>query len=139
MKQAPLSSIMSTNVVVANDTHKLSQVIDLFSNFRVHHLPMVDDNNKLIGIISSNDLMKIFTNDKYNSLMNDLEVLDRHVKLSEIMTPAPRALSPESTVGDALDIFAEKKFLALPITRNNEVVGIISIKDVVDFLSAAAQ
>lgn len=135
MKQTPLSAIMSTNVVVANKFHNFSQVLELFSKFGVHHLPMVDGNNKLIGIISSNDFMKIFTNPSFAGMPINIDELDKKINLTDIMTPSPKSLSPSSTVGDALDVFSEKKFMALPITLDNEVVGIVSIKDIIDVLN----
>ena len=56
----PVSAIMTTGPVVANQFTTFSQVLRLFNEFPVHHLPVVDDNNKLIGIVSSNDFIKVF-------------------------------------------------------------------------------
>ena len=48
----PVSAIMTLKPVVATQFHNFSQVLRLFTEFPVHHIPIVYGNNKLIGIIS---------------------------------------------------------------------------------------
>lgn len=132
----PVSSIMTVNPVVANLFHNFSQVLRLFTEFPVHHLPIVDGNNKLIGIISSNDLPKVFMQlcKRTPAVAMDLETIDREINLKDIMTPAPITISSSDKISDAAKIFAEKKFLALPVVDNGTLVGIVSVKDVISNL-----
>ena len=133
----PVSAIMTLKPVVATQFHNFSQVLRLFTEFPVHHLPIVDGNNKLIGIISSNDLPKVFLNlsKRDEKVALDLDVIDAAINLADIMTPNPVTISSSDTIETAAKIFGDAKFLALPVVDNGELVGILSIKDVMSYMA----
>lgn len=135
--QKPVSAIMTASPVVANQFHNFSQVLRLFTEFPVHHLPIVDSNDKLIGIISSNDLPKVFTKlcARDTKIAMDLDVIDREINLTDIMTPNPITVSSSDPIGKAAQIFSERKFLALPVVDNGVLVGILSMKDVMRYVT----
>ncbi len=134
----PVSAIMTINPVVANQFHNFSQVLRLFTEFPVHHLPIMDSNNKLIGIISSNDLPKVFLqlSRREPKVMLDLDEIDKAINLTDIMTPNPITVSSSDTIESAAKLIASRKFLSLPVVDNGELVGIISIKDIVNYLAS---
>ncbi|MFN8287870.1 MAG: CBS domain-containing protein [Chitinophagales bacterium] len=136
MAYKPISIIMTTSPVVANPFNNFSQVLRLFTEFPIHHLPIVDVNNKLIGIVSSNDLPKVFLqlSKKDPKISLDLDVIDREINLPDIMTPNPITVSSTDTIDVVAKIFAAKKFLALPVVDNGILVGIVSLKDVVSIM-----
>lgn len=126
--------IMSSKVVCANSTNTLSQVLQLFTEFPMRHLPVVDSNDKLIGIISSNDILKLFNGEKFGSQTLNIEDLNNNVSITELMTPNPKTVKIDDTISLAASIFRERAFQALPVVNDdNEVVGIVSIKDVLDY------
>jgi len=133
----PVSSIMTVSPVVANSFHNFSQVLRLFTEFPVHHLPIVDGNNKLIGIISSNDLPKVFLqlSAKTDKIMLDLDAIDKGINLTDIMTHNPITVSSTASIASVARIFGEKKFMALPVVDGETLVGIVSIKDVMEYVS----
>ena len=133
----PVSAIMTLKPVVATQFHNFSQVLRLITEFPVHHLPIVDGNNKLIGIISSNDLPKVFLNlsKRDEKVALDLDVIDAAINLADIMTPNPVTISSSDTIETAAKIFGDAKFLALPVVDNGELVGILSIKDVMSYMA----
>jgi CBS domain-containing protein len=137
MFNQPVSTIMSISPVVGNPDTKFSHVLRLFTEFPVHHLPIVDNNNKLIGIVSSNDLSKVFLSlyGGQNSVPTSYDSLDAAIKISDIMTPNPVFITSGTTIDQAAKIFAEKKFLALPVVDNDQLIGIVSLKDVVGFIA----
>ncbi len=128
---------MTPRPVVGNLSNRFSQILQLFTEFPVHHLPIVDAENKLIGIVSSNDLAKVFLklgrSPKRISL--DIASIDAAISVSDIMTPYPVSVTPDTPLTKAVEIFSEKKFLALPVVENGELVGILSVKDVVSYLA----
>lgn len=133
-----VSAIMTINPVVANQFHNFSQVLRLFTEFPVHHLPIMDVNNKLIGIISSNDLPKVFLqlSRRDPKVMLDLDEIDKAINLPDIMTPNPITVSSSDSIEHAAQLIASRKFLSLPVVDNGELVGIISIKDIVNYLAS---
>ena len=126
-----VSSIMSGKVVVANQFHNFSQVLRLFSEFTVHHLPIVNGKNQIIGIISSNDIMRLFLLPKFKDTTLNPDSLDAAINLQDIMTPNPVVLSPDDTIEKAIAIFSDMKFHALPVVKDEQIVGILSVKDLV--------
>ena len=127
----PVSTVMSKSVVVANQFHNFSDVLELFSKHGMHHLPIVDGSNKIVGIISSNDLMKIFSDPKYRNLRLNIEEADKVINIVDIMTPDPVTISPKDTIKQAAKLFAEKRFLVVPVVENGEIMGILSVKDII--------
>ena len=133
----PVSAIMSINPVVANQFHNFSQVLRLFTEFPVHHLPIVDGRNNLLGIVSSNDLPKVFLElcNRSNKVTMDFDAIDKAINIADIMTKTPVSVSSNETIGNALKLFVDKKIMALPVVDNGELVGILSAKDVMAYIS----
>lgn len=54
--ETPLSSIMSTSLIVAHADYSLQEVETMMRQNKIHRLPVVDDENKMVGYISLSDL-----------------------------------------------------------------------------------
>lgn len=133
-KATPVKNIMTAEIVVANKFHNFSQVVRLFSEYPIHHLPVVGSNNKLEGIVSSNDIIKIFKNPKLHGKAIDLDTLDTEINLSDLMTANPVTINENDSVDHAAQIFRGRLFQALPVVNNEgELTGIVSLKDVLEF------
>ena len=128
---------MTASPVVANPSNKFSQVLRLFTEFPVHHLPIVDADSKLIGIVSSNDLPKVFLSmcNRPQPLQMTMETIDAEIKITELMTANPITISSSDPISKAAEIFASKRFMALPVVDNGVLLGIVSLKDVVGYLN----
>ena len=132
-----IATIMTASPVVANPSNKFSQVLRLFTEFPVHHLPIVDADSKLIGIVSSNDLPKVFLSmcNRPQPLQMTMETIDAEIKITELMTANPITISSSDPISKAAEIFASKRFMALPVVDNGVLLGIVSLKDVVGYLN----
>lgn len=132
-----IATIMTASPVVANPSNKFSQVLRLFTEFPVHHLPIVDADSKLIGIVSSNDLPKVFLSmcNRPQPLQMTMEAIDAEIKITELMTANPITISSSDPISKAAEIFASKRFMALPVVDNGVLLGIVSLKDVVGYLN----
>ena len=133
----PVSAIMTITPVVANVSTEFSKVVRLFTEFPVHHLPIVDEDNKLIGMVSSNDLPKVFLElcNRNPKIAMDFDAIDKAIVLSDIMTSDPVTVSSSETIGNAAKIFADKKFMALPVVDDGILIGILSVKDVLAYIA----
>ncbi len=133
----PVSAIMTITPVVANVSTEFSKVIRLFTEFPVHHLPIVDEFGRLIGIVSSNDLPKVFLNlcNRSEKIAMDFTEIDKAITVKDIMTSNPITITSSETIGNAAKIFADKKFLALPVVDNGVLIGILSVKDVLAYIA----
>jgi acetoin utilization protein AcuB len=135
-----ISTIMTASPVVGNPSNKFSQVLRLFTEFPVHHLPIVDETSKLIGIISSNDLPKVFLSlcNRPEPLKMTMDVFDQEIKITDLMTLDPVTINSTDPISKAAEIFASRKFMALPVVDNGVLLGIVSLKDVVAYLNYVA-
>jgi CBS domain-containing protein len=131
----PVSTVMTKSVVVANKFHNFSSVIELFSKYDMHHLPIVDADGKIIGIVSSNDLMKIFTDPKYKNITLNSDDADKLINIPDIMTPNVITVSPSDTLRHAARLFTDNRILAMPVLDNGQLVGIISVRDLVQLVA----
>ena len=133
-KREPVSHIMTKNVHtadLANDD--LHSVKDLIDNNKLRHVPITQNNN-LVGIISKTDINRL----TFSSLFEGQEQADEAVldmlKIEHVMSNNPKAISSDTTIRDAADIFATEEFHSLPVVDGNEVVGIVTTTDVIKYM-----
>lgn len=83
---------------------------------------VVDDAGSLVGIFGFRDAMA-------RAVAEQLDV--RTTPISEVMTPNPEAVSPDSTVLEALQIMHDQRFTTLPVCEEDgTVLGIVGVIDV---------
>jgi CBS domain-containing protein len=83
---------------------------------------LVLENGQLTGIFSERDFVRSIANSEH-SLLNTC--------VNEYMTKEVFYLGPENSIDDCMQLMTQKRIRHLPIIENNELVGLISIGDVV--------
>eukprot|EP01029_Cantina_marsupialis_P007539 TRINITY_DN184415_c1_g1_i1.p1 TRINITY_DN184415_c1_g1~~TRINITY_DN184415_c1_g1_i1.p1 ORF type:complete len:482 (+),score=148.37 TRINITY_DN184415_c1_g1_i1:1418-2863(+) len=108
---------MIIDPVTIKKTQTLQDAEDIMASYKISGVPVVDDENNLLGILTNRDMR--FTKD-YSQLVQDK------------MTPMPLVTGKEgTTLDEAADIMHQNKFEKLPIVdKNNKLVGLITIKDI---------
>lgn len=123
------SDFMTGAVIVANVNNTFDQIMEFFTTYKIQHLP-VADNDRLIGIISINDMLNFMS----GIIKEDVSIthynLNKRFKVSEVMTPDPITVQPDSSQKDVLEILAEGKFQAVPVVSEGIIQGIITNKDI---------
>ena len=132
-----LDEIMLPNLVVLKPTDTLDKVDELFKLYPFHHLPVVDDDMILMGMVSSTDLERVshgmsLFKQPHKPAHN--EALYRSVLVQEVMVDAVFQLSKKHTLGDAYTAFKKGRFRAIPIVEDGFLVGIITPLDLVRYL-----
>jgi CBS domain-containing protein len=79
--------------------------------------------------------MKIFTEPKFKSLSLNTDEADKVINISDIMTKDVVTISPNATIKEAAKIFTEGGFLAMPVVDNGQIVGILSVRDLVHVIA----
>ena len=109
----------------------LPEARQLLTEYHFRHLPVVDEENKLIGMISDRDLRSAYP----STVIADTDSGKAFKKVantsvSEIMSQNCSCLTMSSTLDDALMVFERDKVGALPVvTEDDEVIGIFSMRD----------
>ena len=120
----PLSSIMTRDVITANQTDSLAVARNIFLKNKVHHLPIVEGNS-LVGILTTYDLFKLNGASKGRNY-EDIEIRD-------VMTRHVATLEPEDKIGTAAELFLENLFHAVPIVKDGHLKGIVTSFDVIKY------
>ena len=119
-----VKDIMTADCIVVNEFSYLDQVFNLINEKGINHLPVVDDNKKLVGMISDRDLRNVADN------REDVPVFPR-LTISDIMTKNLETVKPEDTAIHAAKIINDHEFHSLPVVDDaNTLVGLLTIRDV---------
>ncbi|MDX6529681.1 MAG: hypothetical protein QOH41_1971 [Blastocatellia bacterium] len=118
-------SVLPTEDYVAVSPYTpLSQAIEAMKNDEGGCV-IVSDDGRVAGIFTERDLL--------NKIMG--EDVDLQSPISEWMQPVVETLSSEATIGDAVRLMNEKGFRNLPLVKNGELVGSISVFDIITYLA----
>ncbi|MDY6050403.1 MAG: IMP dehydrogenase [Corynebacterium sp.] len=109
---------MVTDPVTATPEMTIAEVDKICGAYHISGLPVVDKQNKLIGIITNRDM-------RFQA--------DMQAKVADIMTPMPLVVAHEGvTKEQAFDLLSHHRVEKLPIVReDNTLVGLITVKDFV--------
>ncbi len=131
-----VSEIMSRQVLVAHPNHEFLPLCRLFLLMNIHHLPVVDAEGNLIGMLSANDVLKALSFKLPTLTKVDEQTLNRQFSVLELMTPQPiQTISPEDSIATAARIFASRNINCLPVTEQDKVVGVVTSRDIVKWVS----
>ena len=126
-----ISDYMTANPLTISAETLLPDARQLLTDYHFRHLPVVDEKNRLIGVISDRDLRSAYP----STILSDSE-RDKafrkveKVSVGEIMSQNCSCLTLDATLDDALMVFERDKVGALPVvTEEDEVVGIFSMRD----------
>lgn len=133
---APVSSIMTSKLITVNPKDKLADVKAIFDKNRIHHIPVVR-HKKIVGLISKTDLLFFLkgavseeSNERY---LNDIRL--KNYFAEDIMTKGLAKLESTSRISVALEVFKENLFHAIPVVDEEELVGIVTVYDIITELS----
>jgi len=129
----PVSAIMTRTLVIIRPEDTIDRIHDLFEHNHFHHLPVVD-HNRLVGIISKTDYLKI-RHMLANTWSGETICQDMYKDMcaGDIMSHEPLMIEPSDTIGLAADIFRANALHALPVVEDGELVGIVTSHDLLTY------
>jgi len=132
LNKVKIHEIMTTPAISLNFEKPFQEVIKIFQNQRIRHLPLVDKNQEVVGIISQRDLYKLQPPHKNEEgqWVYDLDVMDEFI-LGRVMTPNPFTLPTQSLLAEAISCMVEQKYGCIPIVDDQKkLCGIITQYDI---------
>lgn len=144
---------MTFHAVAASPTDTVRDAMEMMVHNRVAALPVVDDANRCVGILSASDLLEmarergeeIESFRTTEGLVHELLVehfehadfSDRMVR--DTMTPTPIEVAPEETLVEAARIMVRNNIHHLAVTeRKHQFLGILSTMDVLRSLAESS-
>ncbi|MGX1024990.1 CBS domain-containing protein [Flavobacterium sp. CS20] len=128
-----ISKIMTKNLVKLNLDDSLSKAEALFKKNKIKHLPVVKG-DKIVGMLSYSDLLRISFADATDESGNYVEstVYDMF-SLEQVMTHKVICVNSDDSIKDVAEILAREHFHALPVIEHDELIGIITSTDIINF------
>ena len=104
---------------------------------RIRHLPVVDGERGLVGIVTDRDLRHVLFDPMVQARAGHLADLLKTVTVRDVMTRAVVTTRPEMPLREAARLMHERKVGALPVVARGRIVGILSETDVLKTFSQA--
>jgi acetoin utilization protein AcuB len=100
----------------------------------IRHLPVVDKNNKLVGIVTDRDIRQAAPSDATLLSVQELNYLLGKLKVSAFMTPKDKliTITPDSLIEEAVQLMHDHKIGSLPVVEGDKLYGIFTETDVLD-------
>lgn len=126
-----ITDMMKTDLIAVRPETTLVDAITLMEKGNFRHLPVIDDNGKLVGMVTDRDMRSA----KPSTFLNEEDYRRTFDKVmnhtvGEIMTTELLTVAPYFTLQDALLVMRQKKVGALPVVdENGRLTGIMSTRD----------
>ena len=104
----------------------------------VRHLPVLDDERRLIGLVSDHDLQQAVLDRVLGKPPGEAKRALDQLWVDEVMTWGVVTVGPDTEIRDAGQVMRERRIGALPIAEGGRVVGILTATDVIQALLAPA-
>lgn len=110
-----------SEIYTVQGTNTVFEALQIMNDKNIGGLLVVDE-SKLTGIFTERDYArKIVLKGKTS----------KDTPVSELMTPNPYFVTPEQTIEDCMEVMSTKHIRHLPVMAGDNIVGVISISDVV--------
>ena len=124
-----VSEVMSTQVKTIKVSESISAAKTIMKQEDIRHIPVVNDKNYPIGIISQRDILRAQVSDLIN---DETQAIDEEkVAVEQIMSKKVSSLHPSDPLRSAGIEMQKHKFGCMPVIKNDQLVGIITDTDFV--------
>ena len=102
----------------------------------VRHLPVVDKNNVLVGIVTDRDIREAAPSDATLLSVQELNYLLGKLKVSSFMTPKDKliTITPDTIIEEAVQLMHDHKIGCLPVLEGGKLYGLFTETDALDHL-----
>jgi len=116
--------IMTEKVVTIGTDAKIADAAALIVEKKMGGLPIVETGGILAGIVTERDVMKVFSTERGQGLVED------------IMSSSLKVTGPETPIGEATKEMIANRFRRLPVVKDDVLYGIITATDILKYLGS---
>ncbi len=117
MQSILVKDYMDHNQQAVNMNINIHDLVGILLKAGVSGLPVVDNNNELVGFVSEQDCIK--------ELLNDAFYCGTPLNVSEVMTRDLITVAPNTSIVEIAQLFLSKKLKLYPVVENGKLVGVI--------------
>jgi CBS domain-containing protein len=119
-----INSIINIRPIIGNTTASLPDLMALMAKHDIGMLPLLNKDATIWGVLSERHLFRLF------------EENQMFVRVFEIMTKPLITLDSKSTLLDAMKIMIKNDIRRIPIIKEGNLWGIVTVKDIIRFLAS---
>ncbi|MCW5910843.1 MAG: CBS domain-containing protein [Cyclobacteriaceae bacterium] len=116
--------VQQHNLVTVRPDQSINDVINIFIEKRISGAPVLDENRKLVGIISERDCLRLIVDQAYHNQPHN------EPKVSDYMTRDVKTLTPGNDVVEAATEFLNTPIRRMPVVENGVLIGQVSRIDI---------
>ncbi len=121
----PITKYMATDLVTFSPDTEIIEVIDAMLSFRFSGAPVLDENKRLVGLISEKDCLKVIIDSVYHN-----HPVTKG-KVSRYMTKEVKTVSVEADIVDVANEFLKVNYRRFPVVdQSGKLVGQVSRRDI---------
>lgn len=138
MKETPVSEFMSRDLTAASKEMPLTELVALFKENKVRGLPVTDDDDRLLGVVTERDIFLKekgvpFSLETVPTLLGqvidkadiDQVELCRQVTVEDVMRANVATVTETDTLEDVGMLMYEEKRALVPVVKDDKLVGVV--------------
>ena len=130
MRMDQVRDLMTEHVFTLRPQDDLMALYDLMDTKHIRHVPIVDRDKDLVGLVTHRDLTRSALGTEDAPLSLQREMLVRR-KIREIMATEVETVEPDEDLKVAAELLIENKIGCLPVVEGTHLVGILTESDFV--------
>jgi acetoin utilization protein AcuB len=129
-----ITEIMTRNVVTLSPDQTLREAIELLRARHIRHLPVVEEDSRLVGIVTDRDVKQATPSLHSGVDRAEYERILAETSIAQVMTREPITITPATPLRTAVMIFIDNKVGAVPVVDEGRLIGIVSEIDLLRVL-----
>lgn len=117
-----LEQYMTTDLLTVNEDEPIELVANLMDWHRIHHVPVEDNEHRLVGLVSHRPLLRFLASE-------DGRRTDGPIPVSAVMVTDLVTGTPAMTTLDAIELMRQHGISCLPVVQEHRLVGMITEHD----------
>jgi CBS domain-containing membrane protein len=126
-----VKELMTSSLHTVNEHDTLVHARELMLAHRIRHLPVVDGENRFIGLLTQRDLLAATVSPIEGIDRDMLDTLESARTVGEVMNREVVAVDEETALTMAAELLLDHKFGCLPVLREGYLTGIVTEADFV--------
>jgi CBS domain-containing protein len=132
INESKIMDIMNVDIIAAHKEDDILDAINFLREYNASSLPVVDDENHVIGFVSDLDLMKNLSHSLYQG--NQQPVL-----VGDLMSKEPIMINGDDNIFDVVEKFCASNIKCAPVVDSeNHLMGMIARKELLNALEQAS-
>ena len=123
---------MTKNPVTISPDANVVEASELMKKEKVHRLPVLDKDKKLVGVISEKDILFASPSPASSLSIHEMAYLLSKLTVRKLMTKDPVTITKDTTVEEAARLMVDQDLSCLPVVEGDKLVGIVSLSFLVD-------